>query len=74
MTNSNRPVIYFVATGTSTLALALLGAPWWLTVLAFTCLALGLIVTAIQSVFPQDSDHRLAWWRARWNHHQRRQR
>jgi hypothetical protein len=27
----------------------------------------------VQSVFPRDSEHRLAWWRARWNHQQRRQ-
>ncbi|MET9694660.1 hypothetical protein ABZY81_40720 [Streptomyces sp. NPDC006514] len=72
MTNPNRPLIYFVAAGISALALALTGAPWWLTALAFICLALGLIITGVQSVFPQDSEHRLAWWRARWNHQKRR--
>ncbi|MFE5591169.1 hypothetical protein [Streptomyces sp. NPDC056549] len=69
MTHPNRPLIYFVATGLSFLVLALIGAPWWLTPLAFTCFALGLIVTSVQSVFPQESEHWLAWWRARWNHH-----
>ncbi|MFD8780590.1 hypothetical protein [Streptomyces sp. NPDC059916] len=54
-------------------ALAPVGAPWWLTALVFACFTLGLVVTGIQSVFPQDSEHRLAWWRARWNHQQRRQ-
>jgi len=73
MHNPNRPLISSVAAGVSGIALALTGAPWWLTALAFTCFALGLLVTAIQSVFPQDSAHRLAWWRARWNHQQRRQ-
>lgn len=73
MPNPNRPLISSVAAGVSGTALALAGAPWWLTALAFTCFVLGLIVTGIQSVFPQESEHRLAWWRARWNHQQRRQ-
>ncbi|MFJ1562437.1 hypothetical protein [Streptomyces mirabilis] len=73
MHNPNRPLISSVAAGISGTALALIGAPWWLTALAFTCFALGLLVTAIQSVFPQDSEHRLAWWRARWNQKRRRQ-
>ncbi|MEU6104145.1 hypothetical protein [Streptomyces flaveolus] len=72
MHNPNRPLISSAATGISGIVLALIGAPWWLTALAFTCFALGLLVTAIQSVFPQESAHRLAWWRARWNHQQRR--
>jgi hypothetical protein len=66
MTHPYRPLIYFVATGISFLVLALTGASWWLTALAFACLAFGLIVTVVQSVFPQESEHRLAWWRARW--------
>ncbi|MEU9211209.1 hypothetical protein AB0D27_25515 [Streptomyces sp. NPDC048415] len=70
--HTNRPLISSAATGISGLALALTGAPWWLTAVAFTCFALGLLVIAIQSVFPQDSAHRLAWWRARWHHQQRR--
>lgn len=72
MHNPNRPLISSAATGISGIVLALTGAPWWLTALAFTCFAFGLLVTAIQSVFPQESAHRLAWWRARWNHQQRR--
>ncbi|MGW6890356.1 hypothetical protein [Streptomyces chartreusis] len=67
-----RPLISSAATGISGLVLALIGAPWWLSAVAFACFALGLLVTAIQSVFPQDSEHRLAWWRARWHHQQRR--
>jgi hypothetical protein len=73
MPNPNRPLIPSAATGISGLALALIGAPWWLTAVAFACFALGLLVTVIQSVFPQDSAHRLAWWRARWHHQQHRQ-
>jgi hypothetical protein len=38
------------------------GAPWWaLTV----CVVLVLGVIALQSVFPQDSADRLAWWKDR---------
>ncbi|WEH12279.1 hypothetical protein [Streptomyces sp. VNUA24] len=73
MPNPNRPLISSVAAGVVGAALALIGGPWWLTALAFTCFALGLVVPGIQSVFPQESEHRLAWWRARWNHQQRRQ-
>ncbi|MFE5974343.1 hypothetical protein ACFQ64_19545 [Streptomyces sp. NPDC056460] len=72
MTHPNRPLIYFVATGLGFLVLALIGAPWWLTASVFTCFVLGLIVTFVQSVFPQESEHRLAWWRARWNHQRSR--
>lgn len=72
MHNPNRPLISSATTtGISGIALVLIGAPWWLTAVAFTCFALGLLVTAIQSVFPQDSAHRLAWWRTRWHHQQR---
>ncbi|GAA2155562.1 hypothetical protein GCM10009760_55620 [Kitasatospora kazusensis] len=70
--NANRPLITAVAGGMSTPALALTGAPWWLTALAFGCFALSLLVVALQSVFPQESAHRLAWWRARWRHQQLR--
>lgn len=72
MHNPTRPLISSAATGISGLVLALISAPWWLTAVAFTCFALGLLVTVIQSVFPQDSAHRLDWWRARWHHQQRR--
>lgn len=72
MHHPTRPLISSAATGISGLVLAVTGAPWWLTAVAFACFALGLLVTVIQSVFPQDSAHRLAWWRARWHHQQRR--
>ncbi|MGY5124335.1 hypothetical protein [Streptomyces nigrescens] len=72
MHSPNRPLISFAATGISGIVLALFGAPWRLTALAFTCFVLCLLVTVIQSVFPQESAHRLAWWRARWNYQQRR--
>ncbi|MFD4652650.1 hypothetical protein [Streptomyces sp. NPDC058441] len=65
MPNPNRPLISSVAAGVSGIARAPVGAPWWLTALAFAFFTLGLVVTGIQSVFPQDSEHRLAWWRAR---------
>ncbi|MER7682319.1 hypothetical protein [Streptomyces sp. NPDC096934] len=35
--------------------------------------ALTLAVTALQLVFPQESQHRLAWWTNRRTHHPRRQ-
>ncbi|WP_030382653.1 MULTISPECIES: hypothetical protein [unclassified Streptomyces] len=72
MHNPNRPLISSAATGIGGIVLVLIGAPWWLTALAFTCFFLVLVVAVIESVFPQESPHRLAWWRARWNHQQRR--
>jgi hypothetical protein len=40
----------------------LAGTPWW----ALTgCTVLLLVVIALQSVFPQESAHRLAWWKDR---------
>src|SRR4051794_16149619 len=72
MNNSTRPLISYAATGISGLVLALIRAPWWLSAGAFACFALGLLVTAIQSVFPQAPEPRLAWWRPRWCHQQRR--
>ncbi|MEW2436009.1 hypothetical protein AB0952_17920 [Streptomyces caniferus] len=61
----NRPLISFLATGVTSTVVALTGAPWWRTAAAFGCLGLGLVVIALQSVFPQESAHRLAWWRDR---------
>ncbi|MFE7034580.1 hypothetical protein ACFU9Y_30145 [Streptomyces sp. NPDC057621] len=58
-------MISFLAAGVNGLVLALTGAPWWLAATAFGCLALGLGVVALQTVFPQESAHRLAWWRDR---------
>jgi cell division protein FtsW (lipid II flippase) len=72
MHSPNRPLISSAAAGIGGIVLVLIGAPWWLTALAFTCFVLVLVVAVIQSVFPQESAHRLAWWRARWNHQQRR--
>ena len=54
-----------IATGAGSTALVLASAPWWLAGIAFACFALSLAVVAIQSVFPQESAHRLAWWRDR---------
>ncbi len=70
--NGNRPLITAAAGGISTTALALTGAPWWLTAAAFGCFALSLLIVALQSVIPQESAHRLAWWRARRRHQQLR--
>ncbi|MFF7953971.1 hypothetical protein [Streptomyces griseorubiginosus] len=60
-----RPLISLLAAGLTGLVVALTGAPWWMAAPAFGCLALGLGVVALQSVFPQESAHRLAWWRDR---------
>lgn len=47
------------------------GAPWWA---ALLCLLLSLAVTALQLVFPQESEHRLGWWKDRRAYrHRRRQ-
>jgi hypothetical protein len=52
------------ATGLAAIAAAV-AAPGWV-------LGLGLVVIAIvvlaQTLLPQESAHRLAWWEARWNH------
>lgn len=66
--HSARPLISFLTAGATGMVVALTGAPWWLAATAFGCLALGLAVTALQSVFPQESAHRLAWWRDRRRH------
>ncbi|MFC8201680.1 hypothetical protein ACFUTV_40825 [Streptomyces sp. NPDC057298] len=51
------------------LTIALTGAPW---PMVLTLALAGLIVVLIQSVvqgfLPQDSQHRLAWWRHYWQH------
>jgi hypothetical protein len=46
-------------TAVSGLATVMAGAPWWGVVI---CLVLVLAATSLQSVFPQDSRDRLAWW------------
>ncbi|MBQ0972783.1 hypothetical protein ACFW4O_10565 [Streptomyces mutabilis] len=70
--HTGRPLISSVTAGLGGTALALGGAPWWLTAAAVGCLGLSLIVVFIQSVFPQESAHRLAWWRDRRRHQQLR--
>ncbi|NYH55355.1 hypothetical protein HNR06_004944 [Nocardiopsis arvandica] len=52
-------------TGLAGVVSALAGAPWWLTAAAFGCFMLVLLIAAVQSVFPQESADRLAWWRDR---------
>jgi hypothetical protein len=64
----SRSLIPSVVAGSGSLTSILLGAPWWLTAAVFSCFALGLIVVAVQSVFPQESADRLAWWRDRRRH------
>ncbi len=54
MHNPNRPLISSAATGIGGIVLVLIGAPWWLTALAFTCFFLVLVVAVIESVFPQE--------------------
>ncbi|MFJ4674103.1 hypothetical protein [Kitasatospora purpeofusca] len=66
----HRPLIASVAAAIGSTALILADAPWWLTGGAMGCFALGPLVVALQSVFPQESAHRLAWWRALWRHRQ----
>ncbi|MGW3399939.1 hypothetical protein [Streptomyces hydrogenans] len=51
------PAVVVSVTG---LGAALVGAPWWAVVL---CLGLSLVVVAVQVVFPQESEHRLGWWK-----------
>lgn len=67
--HTGRPLNSSLTVGLGTMALALVGSPWWLTAIAFGCFALALVVAAVQSVFPQESAHRLAWWRDRRRHH-----
>lgn len=45
--------------------LALAQAPLWAMVV---CIIAGLLCALVNSVFPQDSADRLAWWKALWKH------
>ncbi|MFI6006931.1 hypothetical protein ACIA98_42515 [Streptomyces sp. NPDC051366] len=72
MPATNRPLITSAATGLTAVTMALTGAPWWLAAPAFLCFGLAVLVMAVQSVFPQESEHRLAWWRDRRRHQQLR--
>jgi cell division protein FtsW (lipid II flippase) len=38
------------------------GAPWWA---VFLLGVMGFVVACLQTVLPQESAHRLAWWRDR---------
>jgi hypothetical protein len=67
------PLVSSIAAGLGGVTSAMVGAPWWLTAGLFGCLALGLITVAIlQTLLPQESAHRLAWWRDRRRHQQLR--
>ncbi|MGW1008285.1 hypothetical protein [Streptomyces sp. NPDC002520] len=68
--HTGRLLIATIATGLGDTTSVLLHAPWWLSVMAFVRLTLGLVVVAIQSLIPQESAHRLAWWRDRRRHQQ----
>ncbi|MFG3172908.1 hypothetical protein [Streptomyces sp. NPDC048200] len=56
-------------TGTSHLSVSLAGAPWSMVfTLALACLLVVLAQSALQALIPQDSVHRLGWWRSCWTH------
>jgi hypothetical protein len=68
------PLVSSIAAGLGGVTSAMVGAPWWLTAGLFGCLALGLITVAVlQALLPQESAHRLAWWRDRRHQQLRRQ-
>ncbi|MFG3660924.1 hypothetical protein [Streptomyces sp. NPDC047706] len=46
-------------------------APWWVSV---PCLGAAAGLSALRTVFPQNSADRLAWWRDRRRHQERRTR
>lgn len=69
--HTGRPLITSIAAGLGGAAEALGGAPWWQTA-TFFVLALAILVVAVVLVFPQKSEHRLAWWRDRRRHQQLR--
>ena len=51
------------------LTLGLAGAPWPMVLgLALTSLLVVLVQSALQSLIPQESVHRLYWWRGYWSH------
>lgn len=60
------PLVSSVAAGPGGVTSAMVGAPWWLTAGLFAAFALALIAVAVlQTLLPQESAHRLAWWRDR---------
>ncbi|MEU1692896.1 hypothetical protein ABZ590_15685 [Streptomyces hirsutus] len=51
------------------LTIALTGAPWPMVLtLALAGLLVVLLQSALQALVPQDSHHRLGWWRSYWTH------
>jgi cell division protein FtsW (lipid II flippase) len=52
-----------VLTATVAVVTALSTAPWWMSACVF---ALAAVLGTVHLVFPQRSEHRLAWWQARW--------
>lgn len=67
------PLVPSIAAGLGGVTSVMVGAPRWLTAGLFGCLVLGLITVAVlQAVLPQESVHRLAWWRDRRRHQQLR--
>ncbi|MEU9255435.1 hypothetical protein AB0D66_26725 [Streptomyces sp. NPDC048270] len=62
----NQPLVMSVAIGVAIVVAAVaavVGAPWWLYVLVLLCLLAAIAVVAVQAVFPQESEHRLGWWK-----------
>lgn len=67
------PLVSSIAAGLGGVASAMVSAPWWLTAGLLGALALGVITVAVlQTLLPQESAHRLAWWRDRRRHQQLR--
>jgi cell division protein FtsW (lipid II flippase) len=61
-----------VATGATVTALEFAGAPWWVIALVVSVmLIVGGGVTLVQTVIPQESSDRLAWWQDRRAHQER---
>jgi hypothetical protein len=70
--HTGRPLITSIAAGLGGAAEVLGGAPWWQTATFFVLALAILVVAVVQLVFPQKSEHRLAWWRDRRRHQQLR--
>lgn len=70
--HTGRPLLTSIAAGLGGAAEALGGAPWWTTATFFVLTLATLAVAVVQLVFPQKSEHRLAWWRDRRRHQQLR--
>jgi len=58
-----------IASGATASAMALAGAPWWaITVVAAVLAVISATVVLASVLIPQDSQHRLEWWRDRRTH------